>query len=242
MMIITYIMGHTLTILEDTLPSVVSHIQHPVKPARLERHTSPRLANRQLKFFFGVLRGKIYEDLLKWQQATLRTAGKKEESWLPAFCVMLGFAMVLEEQQRTIQIQADAKAYRGERSPEDAQQEALNACERMDEKYKLLIGLFQCKYRDKKWTRGSFGQQTPTLSEPAQVEFVREARSLLQDNGTCSCSVHAPLTMLDAMLTHNVAVVHLQTREKVTFSSENQCQYTSRLVARFLLPFLNLPA
>lgn len=183
MMIITYIMGHTLTISEDTLPSVVSHIQHPWKPARLERHTSPRLANRQLKFFFGVLRSKIYEDLLKWQQATLRTASRKEDSWLGAFCVMLGLAMVLEEQQRTIQIQADAKAHKGERSAEEAQQEALNACERMDEKYKLLIGLFQCKYRDKKWTRGSFGQQTPTMSEPAQVEFLTEVHSLLQDNG-----------------------------------------------------------
>lgn len=96
---------------------------------------------------------------------------------------MLGLAMVLEEQQRTIQIQADAKAHKGERSAEEAQQEALNACERMDEKYKLLIGLFQCKYRDKKWTRGSFGQQTPTMSEPAQVEFLTEVHSLLQDNG-----------------------------------------------------------
>ena len=66
---------------------------------------------------------------------------------------------------------------------EEAQQEARNACERMDDKYKLLTGLFQCKYRDKKWTRGSFGPQTPTLNEKSQIEFVREVRSLLEDNG-----------------------------------------------------------
>jgi len=58
--------------------------------------------------------------------------------------MMIGLAMLLEERQRTVEIQADAKASKGERSTEDAQQEALNACERMDEKYKLLIGLFQC--------------------------------------------------------------------------------------------------
>jgi len=182
-MIIIYIMGHTLTISEDTLPSVISHIQHPYKPSRIERHTSPRLANRQLKFYFSALREKMLEDLLKWQQATLHTSGKKEESWLPTFCVMLSLAMVLEEMQRTIQIQADAKTQKGERSAADAQQEALNACERMDDKFKLLIGLFQCKYRDRKWTRGSFGPQTPSLKDPVQIEFLRDMRNLLEEKG-----------------------------------------------------------
>lgn len=34
---------------------------------------------------------------------------------------------------------------------------------------------------------------------------------------------------------------HLQSRKDVTFALENQCDYTSRLIARFLLPFLSLP-
>jgi len=190
MLIITYIMSHTLTILEETLPSVVSHISHPLKPSRIERHTSPRLANRQLKFFFSLLRTKIFEDLLKWLQATLHTSGKKDESWLGAFVVMVAFGMVLEEQQRTVQIQADAKSVKGERGVEEAGQEARNACERMDEKFRLLVGLFQCKYRDRKWTRGSFGPQTPVVSEPAQVEFLREVRSLLQDKGMASTPIY----------------------------------------------------
>lgn len=180
MMMITYIMGHTLTIVEETLPTVISHVRHTTKPNQYTRHTSPRLANRQLKFFFAVLRNNIYEKILKWQQQTLHTAGKKETTWLQAFCVMLGFAMVLEEVQRTLQIQADASAQKEEMSYEDAQRQAYNACERIDERYRFLIGLFQCKYRDRKWGgNGSFGSGTPELKEPVQKQFLRDLRILL---------------------------------------------------------------
>jgi hypothetical protein len=34
---------------------------------------------------------------------------------------------------------------------------------------------------------------------------------------------------------------HLLSRKDVPLHQDNQCKYTSRLVARFLLPFLNLP-
>lgn len=187
MLLITYIMGHTLTIVQETLPTVINHVRltqtpeeyHTITPD-YPRHTSPRLANRQLKFFFAVLRNNIYEKILKWQQQTLHTAGKKENTWLQAFCVMLGFAMVLEEVQRLIQIQANASYVKAEMSEEDAQRQAYNACERIDERYKLLIGLFQCKYRDRKWgDTGSFGNGTPELKEPAQREFLSKLRFLL---------------------------------------------------------------
>jgi hypothetical protein len=182
MLIVTYIMGHTLTITEDTLPMVHTHLRNPYKPANLAPHTSPRLANRQLKFFFHVLRNSIYEDILKWQQATLHTSGGKNTTWLSTFIVMLAFAMVLEEAQRTIQIQADAKWRKRENSYDGAQQEASNACERIDERFQLLIGLFQCKYRDKKWVRGgSFGPQTPRLRDAAEHNFCAQLRSLLEE-------------------------------------------------------------
>jgi len=218
MMIITFIMGHTLTIVEGTLPTVLSRVRHSQRPSQTTKHTSPRLANRQLKFFFAVLRNNIYEKILKWQQQTLHTASKKDQTWLQAFCVMLGFAMVLEEVQRTIQIQADAAAQKGEMSAEGADVQARNACERIDRRFELLVGLFQCKYRDKKWTQGSFGPQTPRLDEGVQVEFLSGLRALVEQR------YH-----------------HLHSRRDVTFSRENQCMYTTRLTARFLLPFLGLP-
>ncbi|KAF2725519.1 hypothetical protein K431DRAFT_238701 [Polychaeton citri CBS 116435] len=216
MMLITYIMGHTITITEETSSDVLSSIQYRDKPAYLPPHTSPRLANRQLKFFFAILRAKIYDKILNWQQQTLHTGRDKAGSWLGSFCATLGFAMVLEEVQRTIQIQAHAKVEKGEMGRDEAMTEAMNACKRIDDGFEFLVKLFRCKYRTRKWTTaGSFGIQTPTLSRPEQVEFCQQTRQLLEEK-----------------------VEHLRSRENVTFAPENQCLYTSRLVARFLLKFL----
>ncbi|KAF7185484.1 Satratoxin biosynthesis SC3 cluster transcription factor SAT20 [Pseudocercospora fuligena] len=221
MMVITWIMGHTLTITEDTLRPVINNVRHSRTPNdyELQDFHSPRLANRQLKFFFGVLRNQIYEKLLKWLQQTLHTAGKKEQTWLQSFCVILGFAMVLEEIQRTLHCHADASIVRNEATPEQAEVQAVNSCKTIDDRFKLLIGLFQCKYRDKKWGEyGSFGNGTPELKEPIARDFCSTLRNLVEYKQG-----------------------HLRSRENVPFSHDNQCLYTTRLTARFLLPFLDLP-
>lgn len=174
-------MGHTLTISEDTIPTVIANIRHSRKPSSYDqKFTSPKLANRQLKFFFAVLRNGIYEKLLKWQQQTLHTAGKKDQTWLPAFCVTLGFAMVLEELQHTLFIQADSSVSRGEMTAKDAYTVANNACERTDARFRLLVGLFQCKYRDKKWgDNGSFGPGTPEVKDYDSQVFLAELREMI---------------------------------------------------------------
>ncbi|KAK0280730.1 hypothetical protein LTR35_007756 [Friedmanniomyces endolithicus] len=184
MMIITYIMGHTLTLSEPTAPAVLAAVTLSPKPPAHQlptHHISPRLANRQLKFFFHILRDAAYKDLLNWQQQTLRSSPRKDASWLPAFCVTLGLAMVLEEIQRTIWIQADAKAKKDavNVSREQAETEAVNACERIDGRFGLLVGLFQCKYRDRKWGVGSFGNQTPEVRDPVARGFLGGVMGLL---------------------------------------------------------------
>jgi hypothetical protein len=108
---------------------------------------------------------------------------------------------VLEEIQRTIQIQADAKWRKRERSYDEVQQEASNACERIDERFQLLIGLFQCKYRDKKWVRGgSFGPQTPRLRDAAEHNFCVELRSLLEERR----KLHLPASLKFQLLTQGL--------------------------------------
>ena len=244
MMIITFIMSHTLCIAQETLYTVLSHVKHSKVSDPSSSFTSPRLANRQLKFFFSVLRTGIYEKILKEQQSRLRTGTTKESTWLASFCVMLGFAMVLEEVQRTIQIQADAKAVKGEMSRENATTEAENACRRIDDRYNLLIGLFQSKYRDKKWgERGSFGNGTPELDDPHAREFLGELRNLV-DTRCKSVTLSILFTLLTlrlVLLTWSFIDDHLQSRSKVEFAPEKQCLYTTRLTARFLLPFTSLP-
>ncbi|TKA73373.1 hypothetical protein B0A55_06370 [Friedmanniomyces simplex] len=236
MMVLTYIMGHTLTLPEHTTPAVLAAVRMspPPHPPTLTstHHTSPRLANRQLKFFFHLLRERVYLDLLHWQQQTLRSSPRKDATWLPAFCVTLGIAMVLEEVQRTLWIQADAKARKDAANVTRAQAEteAANACARIDERFKLLVGLFQCKYRDRKWgLGGSFGNQTPEVRDPVSRGFLAGVLGLLYEKREF---VITPFSLLGE---------HLRSRENVPLASENQCFYTSRLVARFLLPFLGLP-
>lgn len=217
MMLVTFIMGHTLTFSDETVFGVIDAIRHSPKPQIINPHTSPRLATQQLKFFFCVLRNHIYENILNWQQQTLHSSNRKELTWLPAFCVMLGFAMVLEEIQRTIYIQADSKSHKGQMSLDQANTEAFNACERIDNRFKLLIGLFQCKYRDRKWDIGSFGRGTPAFNTIAEHHFCSQVYHLLREKRD-----------------------HLLSRRDVPLGPDYQCQYTSRLVARFLLPFLDL--
>ncbi|KAK3621587.1 hypothetical protein LTR56_022694 [Elasticomyces elasticus] len=207
MMALTYIMGHTLTLIEDTAYGVIDAVQmSPTPKEPPSKHVSPRLASRQLKFFFHILREKIYVELLNWQQQTLRSSPKKEATWLPAFCVTLSVAMMLEEVQRTIFIQADAKSKKDATNMTRAQAEteALNACERIDDRYKLLVGLFQCKYRDKKWTFGSFGNQTPELSDPHSRHFLREVMSLLCEKnlrrGTSGEPKRCPIGITESVL------------------------------------------
>ena len=183
MLIITYIMGHTLTILEDTLYNVLDRVKMTA-PGEAAEHTSPRLANRQLKFFFSDMRDKIYFKVLNQQQQTFHASRPKEATWLVSFCAMLGFAMVLEEVQRTVQIQADAKEVKGEMDRYDANLEAHRANERIDEKFDFLSAIFKQKYRDKKWREGgSFGPGTPTYSELPEKRFLGTLHDLVVARG-----------------------------------------------------------
>lgn len=182
MLIITYIMGHTLTIHEDTLHDVLAKVKLTDKPPEPEEHTSPRLANRQLKFFFSLMRNRIYEKVLNQQQQTFHASRPKEATWLVSFCAMLGFAMVLEEIQRTIQIQADAKIEKLEMTPDEAYTEALHACERIDDRFGFLVAIFRQKYRDKKWRdTGSFGPGTPTYGGFPEKRFLGTLRGLAEE-------------------------------------------------------------
>lgn len=181
MIIVTYIMGHTLTIPDPYLQEVIDHVKFtPSKPWC--SHTSPRLANRQLKFYFGVLRWQMYDEILKSLQQVLRYSTQKDENWLFSFCAILGLAMVLEEVQRTIWIQADAKIVKNEAPYYLAITEAQNACQRIDDRFDLLVKLFQLKYRDRKWgENGSFGAGTPQFEDREQQIFCADVWSILNE-------------------------------------------------------------
>lgn len=182
MIVVTYVMGHTLTIPDPYLQDVIDHVQFtPSKPWC--SHTSPRLANRQLKFYFGVLRCRMYDEILMSLQKVLRCSILTEENWLCAFCAILGLAMGLEEVQRAIWIQADAKIVKNEAPYHSAIMEARNACQRIDDRFDLLIKVFHLKYRHRNWgENGSFGVSTPQFEATEQREFCRGVWSVLNED------------------------------------------------------------
>lgn len=194
MLIVTYIMGHTLTIAEDTLPTVLASVRYTPRQSQPEQHTSPRLANRQLKHYFSSLRHNTYLKVLHRQQQTFHDSKKKEAHWLVSFCAMLGLAMVLEEIQITIQIQADAKWIKGEMPQKAANAEALSHCQRIDGKFEKLVFYFQKKYRDRKWGEdGSFGHGTPNYRTVAESRFLANTYGMLLQRRT----YHSPLALKD---------------------------------------------
>lgn len=96
---------------------------------------------------------------------------------------MLVLAMVLEKVQHTIQIQADAKVQKLERSFHEAQLEAPNARERIDSHFELLILLFQWEFLDKtSVSEGSFGLHTPPLRDAVGHKLCRHLRELLAES------------------------------------------------------------
>lgn len=182
MIVLNYIMGHTLTLSEDTVAHVLANIKLSAPPASFKPYTSPRLATRQLKFFFALQRSSMLDKLLRWYQQALHTSANKNETWMRSFCVILGFAMLFEEIQWTLQIEADVKTAKVHMAEMEAETEAFNACERIDNRFQLLIGLFQCKYRDRKWNEGDFGLGTPTVDDEKSQAFLHDLRSLVEQN------------------------------------------------------------
>lgn len=189
MLILTYIMAHTMTIDEEELPEVLrrvpsppaSFIQQDLPWANGYRQMSPQLANRQLKFYFCVLRENSYTALLREMQTILTSSVNQNETWLPAFCLMLGFAMVLEEVQCNLQIQADSKTREQGWDVEDAQRQAHEDCRGIDETYNLMILIFQKKYRDPDMDTPRYStNQTPRINHPAELDFLHKLGALVE--------------------------------------------------------------
>jgi hypothetical protein len=93
---------------------------------------------------------------------------------------MLGFAMVLEEIQHTLYIQAHASASNGNASSTEAEWQCGDLCRRIDERFALLTGVHQAKYRSMKKFKdsGSFGPGTPNLTDDVSRTFVHKVRQL----------------------------------------------------------------
>ena len=146
LILVTYMMGHTLTFASDTQESFFNWLAHRQNfPLPHDPYTSPRMANRQLKYLFSILHRELLTNLLNKLQQILHSSNVRG-NWIPAFLCLLGLAVAQEDMQRTIYIIMDDRWRRGEVVGAQAANEADGAAGAIDEKFHFLCSLFFSKF------------------------------------------------------------------------------------------------
>jgi len=217
LIVVTFIMSHTLTIAEQGKHEALSRMHSYAGPnSYYPSYTSPRMANRQLKYFFSRLQKSIQQAVLNKLQQIFKSS-KGCDKWLAAFVAVLGLCMALEDQQKTIHLVMSTRANSEGTDPRDAQAQADIACQEIDARAHFVQQIFRWKYNrkhnplvntDHDW------EKEVGFGDAASVGFVRQVAQLVRENTD-----------------------FLQQQQRVSISYANQTKYSSRLVGQFLLSF-----
>ena len=185
LVVCTYIMSHTLTIAEETKTQTLSQMHSYTDPSiYVQNYTSPRMASRQLKYFFARLQRSALTSVLNKLQQIFKSS-KGCDKWLMAFVAVVGMAMAHEDQQKTIhQVMATRAVVEGF-DPRDAQAQADIANREVDQRMNFISSIFRWKYNRKcnplrdceqDWEKETgFGDDT-------SVTFVRSVAQLVKEN------------------------------------------------------------
>jgi hypothetical protein len=178
-------MSHVLTIAEETKHGTLSKMHSYGGPSSyVQNFTSPRMANRQLKYFFCRIQRTIMATVLNKLQQIFKSS-KGCDKWLAAFVAVIGLCMAQEDQQKTIHLVMETKARTEGLDIRDAQSHADIACREIDKQMNFIFGLFRWKYNrkcnplrdaDHAWDREvGFGDES-------SVNFVRRVAQLVKEN------------------------------------------------------------
>jgi hypothetical protein len=192
LIVVTFIMSHTLTIAEETKAATLSRMHsYGGHNSYVENHTSPRMTNRQLKYFFSRLQRSIQTTVLNKLQQIFKSS-KGCDRWLAAFVAVLGMCMALEDQQKTIHLVMSTKATTERLDMRDAQSQADIACREIDQRMHFVQQIFRWKYNrkhnpmrdvDHDWEKeAGFG-------DASSVNFVRQVAQLVKENSTLNLSL-----------------------------------------------------
>lgn len=195
LIVVTFIMSHTLTIAPETKYATLSRM-HSFN-GRNETYTSPRMTNRQLKYFFSRVQRSIQNALLNKLQQIFKSS-KGCEKWLAAFVTVVGMCMALEDQQKTIHLVQTTKSNTEGLDERDAQNHADHANRDIDAQMHFIQQIFRWKYNrkhnpllnpDHDWEKeAGFGDES-------SVNFVRQVAQLVRENSK-SYSRHSHISLL----------------------------------------------
>ncbi|KAL8737788.1 MAG: hypothetical protein Q9181_001351 [Wetmoreana brouardii] len=143
LVVLTYIMTHSLTLVEDTKDDVHKQLLHP--PAtKFGIHTCPRWLNKQIKFLLSTLHHDLLKDVLNRVQDALRFSNTKSV-WAALFSSMVILAMTNETLELSVRCKEETDKEEGVIHRDDrTADEAINL---MDKKFELLKYLFHQRYR-----------------------------------------------------------------------------------------------
>lgn len=142
LLLMTYVIGHTLNIEQSCLEKISAQLQ---TQDTYDKYSFPRVGGRQLKCYIVWLR----KDLMRATQKILQqflAPSTGTDMWPTAFVVLLGLAMILEEDQKTIKIASDRRVREEEMSPDEAEAEAKVQGALLDNALSMQIELFMVKY------------------------------------------------------------------------------------------------
>ncbi len=149
LIVVTFIMSHTLTIAEETKAATLSRMHsYGGLNSYVDHYTSPRMTNRQLKYFFSRLQRTIQTAVLNKLQQIFKSS-RGCDKWLAAFVAVLGMCMALEDQQKTIHLVMATKSSTEGIDTRDAQSQADIACREIDARMHFIQQIFRWKYNRK---------------------------------------------------------------------------------------------
>jgi len=171
-------MGHIITIAEENKHRAFSGMQ--ADQGNFPSYCSPRVTNMQLKMVFQRLQASIFTTVLSRLQRIFKTSDGCEK-WVYAFIAILGLAMAIEDQQKTIQ--CVGLAYY---SSVSAKKNANIACCNLDKEFGSITHLFRLRFIRKvnplrdahlEW-EGQTG-----FKDQQTVNFMRSVAKLVKNNG-----------------------------------------------------------
>ena len=187
LILVTFMVGHTLTFTSDTQESLVHWLSHRHHfPLPHDPNLSPRMANRQLKYLFSLLHRELLTNLLNKLQQILHSSNVRG-NWVPAFLCLLGLAIAQEDMQRTVYIIMDDRWQRGEVVGAHAASEADGAAEAIDEKFHFLCSLFYSKFNKSlnPLRDGAYEHMAKWIGD-REMRFIRDVADLADERSTFS--------------------------------------------------------
>jgi hypothetical protein len=142
LLVVTFILSHVLNVAEGRKHSALSMMKSYEPDAYLPKHTSPRLVNGQLKYFFYQLHEHIRNSVLDRLQKIFRSSGDR---WLAASIAVIGVCMAQEEMQKLTHLVQNTKAASENLDHSTCQVQADVECRDIDSFAQSIFGIFQRK-------------------------------------------------------------------------------------------------